>query len=574
MDPHRSRPGRSGNPQLVSIERPAREFDPLAFLEFLKKSGCSTWSGSRCAGRDAPGTSWNTDCSAFLRHVVHEPGVTSSEAWQILEDINNQQLGYEFGPEAAGSSSAEVEQVARLTVRFCYALRDANRLSWFASEVREQIDALHADLTRILEEGPVRIHFENEAIRIGDARLGDPPKAARQLIGMVHRKGLRAIEFVDGLRPLDVVVLLQLIQSKSKSISGEDRAQLRFVNLIETDEPDRIRIPEILEPSRLGSTLREDADGDTEVRSLVCDITRAIDNISSDGESDAAPSMPKPSDDDPSSLLELVDQLGHNAEIALILSSLRRHDSYTYDHSINVGLLSICLARHVGWRGRDLHEFGVAALIHDVGKLYTPLEVLNKPGRLTPQEWIVMKRHPRDGFDILKEGGVGSDIAPYIAIEHHTQPDGVGYPPLPYGVERMHPGSKMVKIADAYDAFTTIRPYRSQTRPKEVLKMLRSQADKQFDGELVEAFIEMMGDYPIGSTLKLTSGRIGLVVDVHQEAPDRPLVRILQKADGRKARNLELIDLRTRDDASGGFVDSVEEAIDPVIRNIPIGRYI
>lgn len=489
-----------------------------------------------------------------------------------LERITNQSVTDAAADPSPREVSSVEEQVARLTVRFCYLLRDANRLSWFAPEVREQIENLHRDITENLDGGALRVHFEDVAIRIGDARLEDPPKAARQLIRMVHRKGYRSVEFTEGLRPLDVVVFLQILQSKSKVASPEDLAQLRFVRLIEADEADRIQIPEIMKPSRLAQAMPDDEKADTEVRTLVTDITRAIDNISRpSGDESAAPARKS---DESSGLLELVDQLGHNAEIALILSSLRRHDAYTYDHSINVGLLSICLARHVGWSGRDLHEFGVAALIHDVGKLYTPLEVLNKPGRLTPQEWIVMKRHPRDGYDILKEGGVGSDIAPYIAIEHHTQPDGVGYPPLPYGVEKMHPGSKIVKIADAYDAFTTIRPYRSQTRPKETLKMLKSQANKQFDGELVEAFIEMMGDYPIGSTLKLASGRIGLVVDVHAEAPSRPLVRLLQTAEGRKPHGLELIDLRATDDATGAYVDEVAEAIDPVIRNIPIGRYV
>jgi HD-GYP domain-containing protein (c-di-GMP phosphodiesterase class II) len=270
--------------------------------------------------------------------------------------------------------------------------------------------------------------------------------------------------------------------------------------------------------------------------------------------------------------LELVDDLGSTAEIALILSSLRRHDEYTYDHSINVGLLSICLAQALGWRGRDLHEFGIAALIHDVGKLYTPVEVLNKPGRLSPQEWIVMKRHPRDGYDILREGGSGSPDAPLIALEHHIGPDGRGYPSLAH--KGMHPGSEIVKIADVYDAFTTIRPYRSQSRPQEVLKLLRKQAGRQFNAEYVEVFCEMMGEYPIGSTVKLRSGRIGLVVDVHLDDPKRPLVRILQDENGRRPRNMVLADLRHEEPDTGLHADEILETLDPVIRNIPIGRYI
>ena len=185
-----------------------------------------------------------------------------------------------------------------------------------------------------------------------------------------------------------------------------------------------------------------------------------------------------------------------------------------------------------------------------------------------------MKKHPRDGYEILKEGGVGSDMAPSIAIEHHINEDGAGYPPLPYPKSQIHPGSMIVKIADVYDAFTTIRPYRSQARPREVLKMFRKQAGTMFNPEMVEAFCEMMGDYPIGSTVKLESGNIGLVVDVHPEVKDRPVVRIIQNEKGLRPKQLTLVDLARRDPQTGEFEDGVVETIDPVIRNIPVGRYI
>jgi hypothetical protein len=138
----------------------------------------------------------------------------------------------------------------------------------------------------------------------------------------------------------------------------------------------------------------------------------------------------------------------------------------------------------------------------------------------------------------------------------------------------MHEGSRIVKLADVYDAFTTIRPYRSQTRPKEVLKMLQRQRGTHFDGDLVDAFVEMMGEYPIATTLKLKSGRIGLVVDIFREEPARPVVRLLRDENERPVRKITFVDLREQDPQTGEYVDEIEEAIDPVIRNIPIGRYI
>ena len=455
----------------------------------------------------------------------------------------------------------------RITARLCYLLRDANRESWFSSGVRDQINALHADMKACADKSPLRLQVEAGTFVLGGANFEEPPRAVRQLVNMFERKDYSGVEFSRDLTPLEVVIFAQTLQSKTGRVAPDEHAALENLRFTERDATARIAIPEIIAPSRLGEHLNDKDSADQEVRSLVADITAAIDDVSTEGGESKKSKHETP-------LLDLVTPLGNNAEIALILSSLRRHDEYTYDHSINVGLLSICLGRFIGWRGRDLHEFGTAALIHDVGKLYTPLEILNKPGRLTPQEWVVMKRHPRDGYDILLEGGVGSEIAPYIALEHHTAPDGTGYPPLSYPPEQMHQGSRIVKLADVYDAFTTIRPYRSQTRPKEVLKMLAKQRGTHFDGDLVDAFIEMMGEYPIATTLKLRSGRIALVVDVFADSPTRPVVRLLRYARERPVRKLTFVDLREKNPDTGQYFDEVEEAIDPVIRNIPIGRYI
>jgi HD-GYP domain-containing protein (c-di-GMP phosphodiesterase class II) len=476
--------------------------------------------------------------------------------------------GGSLGDEPVGpGSGGDLDRLMRITARLCYLIRDANRESWFSPGVRSQITDLHADMKACADESPLRLQVEAGTFILGKANFEEPPRGVRQLVNMFERKDYSGVEYSRELTPLEVVVFAQTLQSKTGRVGPEDLSALKNLRFIERDVTARIAIPEVIVPSRLGEHLEETQGADQEVRSLVADITAAIDDVSSsDNENKKSPHE--------TPLLDLVTPLGENAEIALILSSLRRHDEYTYDHSINVGLLSICLGRFIGWRGRDLHEFGTAALIHDVGKLYTPLEILNKPGRLTPQEWVVMKRHPRDGYDILLEGGVGSEIAPYIALEHHTAPDGTGYPPLSYPPEQMHQGSRIVKLADVYDAFTTIRPYRSQTRPKEVLKMLTKQRGTHFDGDLVDAFIEMMGDYPIATTLKLRSGRIALVVDVFADSPTRPVVRLLRDANERPVRKLTFVDLREKNRDTGQYFDEVEEAIDPVIRNIPIGRYI
>lgn len=462
-----------------------------------------------------------------------------------------------------------VDHLVRLTARFCTLLVGARKKSWFDRDVRVQVRELREDLSRVMRDRRLRIEVDGGTLRWGRVVYEDPPKLVRQLVRLLERKRYAAVVFQPGISELEIVVLCRILLSKRATADPEDAAKLTHVTLEEQAEVDRIRIPEIQTQSRLSRAMDPSPDAGRKIREDVAEITSAIDRITG-----GSPSAQPDEDDTPSAagLLELLENLGGSGEIALILSSLRRHDEYTYDHSVNVGLVSICLARKLGMKGRDLQEFGVAALIHDVGKLYTPVEVLNKPGRLSPQEWIQMKRHPRDGYEILLEGGVGGSMAPNIALKHHIAYDGTGYPPL--SEDPVEDGAQIVRIADVYDAFTTIRPYRSQSRPREVLKMLRKQGGTMFNPEFIEAFCEMMGEYPIGSSVKLESGNLALVVDVHPTLADRPVVRILQDERGRRPRSMELVELSQKDPETGEYVDGVVETIDPVIRNIPVGRYI
>ncbi len=461
-----------------------------------------------------------------------------------------------------------VDRLVRITARFCSLLISAKRRSWFDTEVRYQVRDLRQDLLETLKSGPVHVRFEAEGLFLDRAEYRDPPKVVRQFLRMFHRKGYHAVTFREGLTELELVVLCRILQTKTAAADPAELAKLRHIELHRESQSRRGPSPQILKRSRLGEVLDEGPDAGRRIRQDVAEITSAIEELAKDQEDPSG----EASGGTAAGLVHLLDKLGGNAEIALILSSLRRHDAYTYDHSVNVGLLSICIARALGWKGQDLHDFGVAALIHDVGKLYTPIDVLNKPGRFTPQEWLVMKRHPRDGYEILREGGVGGDLAPNIALKHHIAYDGTGYPQVHQNP--VEDGAQIVRIADVYDAFTTIRPYRNQARPTEVLEMLRKQGGANFNPEFIEVFCEVMGEYPIGSTVKLRSGRIGLVVDVHLELRDRPVVRILQDESGATPNSLELVELSRRHRESGEYLDSIEETIDPVIRNIPVGRYI
>jgi putative nucleotidyltransferase with HDIG domain len=177
--------------------------------------------------------------------------------------------------------------------------------------------------------------------------------------------------------------------------------------------------------------------------------------------------------------------------VVLPLLSLRRYDEYTTTHSLNVCVLSMALAEWIGLGARDVRAFGVAGLLHDIGKTRIPAEILNKPGRLLPEEREVMNRHPVEGARIIVASEEKLDLAAVVAYEHHVMLNGGGYPKFDYPRDS-HQASKMVHVCDVYDALRTNRPYRASWASKKVLDYIEERAGTEFDAEIGRSFGKMM----------------------------------------------------------------------------------
>ncbi|MBX9928330.1 MAG: HD domain-containing protein [Gemmatimonadaceae bacterium] len=173
------------------------------------------------------------------------------------------------------------------------------------------------------------------------------------------------------------------------------------------------------------------------------------------------------------------------------LLQLKDFDQYTTTHSLNVCVLAMALAEHLGLGARDVRAFGVAGLLHDLGKVRIPKEVLTKPGKLTDAEWAIMRSHPIEGAKIIYESDRQLDLAAAVAYEHHIMIDGGGYPGRHFHRE-CHRASKLVHICDVYDALRTNRPYRAAWEPERVLKQIESGLGPDFDMDAGRAFIQMM----------------------------------------------------------------------------------
>ncbi len=180
--------------------------------------------------------------------------------------------------------------------------------------------------------------------------------------------------------------------------------------------------------------------------------------------------------------------------VVLPLLELRRYDEYTTTHSLNVCVLAMGLAEWVGLGARDIRAFGVAGLLHDIGKVKIPADVLNKPGRLTPEEREIMNRHPVEGARIIMESQENLDLAAVVAYEHHIMQNGGGYPKLEYPRE-CHQASKLVHVCDVYDALRTNRPYRAAWPAPKVLSYVEERAGTEFEPDIARRFVKMMAEW-------------------------------------------------------------------------------
>ncbi|MBO8163353.1 MAG: HD-GYP domain-containing protein [Brevibacillus sp.] len=228
----------------------------------------------------------------------------------------------------------------------------------------------------------------------------------------------------------------------------------------------------------------------------------------------------------------VIDEMKQNRTALNLLGSVCVVDHYIFSHSFHVALYTTSLGMKLGWGERELIEVGMGAMLHDVGKMAIPLDILMKPGRLTEQEYDLVKRHTEYGFELLRKQEELSLLIAHCAYQHHERCDGSGYP-RQLKEQEIHPYAKMLAVCDVFDALTTHRSYRQAMLPHTAMELLMSGAGKLFHEEFVCAFRDTIALYPIGLTVQLSTGEEGVVVDYNRGAPSRPVVRVLKDPSGR-----------------------------------------
>lgn len=243
----------------------------------------------------------------------------------------------------------------------------------------------------------------------------------------------------------------------------------------------------------------------------------------------------------------MVHAVGEHSDAFLLLQALHRHDEYSYTHSLNVAMLTVAMAAELGLDEAALRDLTIAALLHDIGKELVPLEVLNKPGKLSEDEWEVMQRHSADGALLLMAIDDIPDLAVVVAYEHQLayetdSPDHGRWP--------LHAASQIVCIADVYDALRSNRPYRAALPPEEAMRIMTEEAGKKFDSALFAVFERMVGSYPPGSLVLLDDGCLAISLGRASVRRDRPRVMVVQDPEGRLLEPPLTLDLSLADDPS------------------------
>jgi HD-GYP domain-containing protein (c-di-GMP phosphodiesterase class II) len=270
---------------------------------------------------------------------------------------------------------------------------------------------------------------------------------------------------------------------------------------------------------------------------------------------------------------QMIDSIFRNRDALASLTRLKGYDEYTFVHSINVCILCLALGRHLNFSYEELQQIGIGALLHDAGKMKVPPHILNKPGKVTEEEYGAIKKHPLYTLEVLEKAGEIPDASMQMAVQHHERYNGKGYP---YGLagDQIIPFGQIAAIIDVYDAITSDRCYQRGIPPYEGIRKIYEWAKTDFNQKLVENFIQCIGIYPVGTLVQLDTDEVGIVYSIKQEKLLRPEVLLIFRDFHVPYSNPVLADLAEEPEDAQTFKRSILKPLDPLEWNVNVEQYL
>src|SRR6266542_3221788 len=432
-----------------------------------------------------------------------------------------------------------------LVRRLAAAIRSATLYSPGHPLVQRGVDALGALCASLTQKSDaIVIGFIGDEVVVNAGRL---PKSAAALVGFARDMREREIEKVTLQRGVTKEELRTFIFELP-----DRRATLPLAARLQQKGVSRIAIGRL-------TIEKEDDDTGTGIMGARKIYGTAVETAQQLW--DQAKAGDKP---DPGAARKIIDSLaklvGGDRTSLLALTALKRYDNYTFTHMVNVSVLAMAQARSLNMEGTLLREFGFAALMHDIGKVHTPQEVLNKPDKLTKEEFDLMKQHVVDGAHILRRTPEMPALAPIVAFEHHLKQDLSGYPEK-IGSRTLNLCTMIVSIADVFDALRSNRPYRQGLATSRIRAIMCDQGNPGFDQTLLKRFVNLMCLFPVVNLVRLSTDELAVVTAEHPSDPFRPQVKVIASATGEMLEQPVLANTWERD--AGDHSRAVVEAVDP-----------
>ncbi len=377
--------------------------------------------------------------------------------------------------------------------------------------VARNVDGLQAALKTLLAPQPsIVVGIVGEDLVVGDTPMTRVSGGMSEFIHRLKDNHIERIAFERGVTAAELIALMQRVSKLTGRSTIDAEKELSSAH---------IRIGRLKAEDRRQDGIASDL---AAIRQLYSSAVTAAEIAWQSAAGEGMPDAP--------AALEAVEGLAEavtqNRTALVALTAMRNYDNYTFTHMVNVSILTMGQARALGIDGRLLREFGLSALMHDIGKVRTPKEILHKPDKLTDEELVIMRRHTVDGAEILRRTPEMPILAPVVAFEHHLRIDGSGYP---FGVKRatLNLGTMLCSISDVYDAMRSQRAYQQAHPTDRILAVLKRNDGTQFDQHLVRRFVQLLGIYPPGNLVRLASGEVAVVTRIHAPDPYRPRVKVL-----------------------------------------------